>query len=52
MVPFIFSDSEGEGRKASVPVVAEVEHMRNGYNIIPRNPLAKTHVEAAMQGAF
>lgn len=52
MVPFILSDSEGEGRKARIPVVAEVEHMRNGYSIVPGNPLAKTHVEDAIQGAF
>lgn len=49
MVPYIFSDSEGEGRKASLPVVAEVEHMRNGYSTVPHSPYAKIHVEAAIR---
>ena len=52
MVPFVFGDNEGEVREVSLPLVAEVEHMRNGYSSMPGIPLARLHVEAAIQGVF
>jgi hypothetical protein len=52
MVPFVISDKEGGESNPRLPLVAGVEHMRNGYSIIAHSPLAKTHVEAAITGAF
>lgn len=49
MVPFVFSDKE---TGLSLPAVAEVEHMRNGYSSTPGIHLARLHVKAAIQGAF
>jgi hypothetical protein len=52
MVPYLSSGKEGEEHKPTLPLVAGVEHMRNGYSIIAHTPLAKTHVEAAITETF
>ncbi|TFJ88088.1 hypothetical protein NSK_000442 [Nannochloropsis salina CCMP1776] len=49
MVPFILSD-QGDGiLKPTLPSVARVEHMRNGYSSEP-GPLRKIHVHLAITG--
>ncbi|EWM29058.1 hypothetical protein Naga_100024g48 [Nannochloropsis gaditana] len=49
MVPFILSD-QGDGiLKPTLPSVARVEHMRNGYSSEP-GPLGKIHVHLAITG--
>ena len=52
MVPYLPGGKEGAIQEPSLPLVAGVEHMRNGYSIIAHTPLAKTHVEAAINGFF
>jgi hypothetical protein len=50
MVPFMISNKEGEEPKPTLPWVAGVEHMRNGYSTDSDTPLGKTPVELALKG--
>lgn len=49
MIPYVLGHEESDNHETVLPLVAGVEHMRNGYSIIAHMPLAKTHVEAALQ---
>lgn len=50
MVPFIISDEYDGVLKPILPVVGRVEHMRNGYSINAKTPLAKVHLQVALGG--
>jgi len=50
MVPFVVTNKAGEEPKPTLPQIARVEHMRNGYSTDSDTPLGKTPVEMAMKG--
>ncbi|EWM22808.1 hypothetical protein Naga_100178g6 [Nannochloropsis gaditana] len=50
MVPFVLSDQYDGVLKPILPLVARVEHMRNGYSPDTTTPLGKTHLQVAIKG--